>query len=137
MAFKTHKIALNPDTEQRNWFSQQCGYARFAYNAGLSAFKKEPRHWKELNKAFNKAKRDIEWAAGMDQRAAVFGIKNLGDAISRWHSGQNGFPKFKKRGHRQSYSTDPASVSVEKKRIKLPKIGWIRTYESLRFEGKS
>ena len=36
----------------------------------------------------------------MDQRAAVFGIKNLGDAVSRWRSGQNRFPKRKKRRDR-------------------------------------
>ena len=72
----------------------------------------------------------------MDQRAAVFGIKNLGDAVSRWRSGQNRFPKRKKRRDRQSYSTDPHSVKVEGKHIKLPKIGWVDMFEALRFEGE-
>ena len=88
MSLKTHKIALNATQEQQRWFAQQCGYARFAYNYALSDFKETPRHWKELNKRFNNTKRDIEWTADMDQRAAVFGIKNLGNAVSRWRSGQ-------------------------------------------------
>ena len=136
MALKSHKIALDVTDEQRVWFSQQCGYARFAYNCALSDYKNEPHHWKELNKRFNIAKRDIDWTRGMDQRAALFGIKNFGDAISRWRKGQNRFPKKKRRRDRQSYSTDPSSVSIKSKRIRLPKIGWVRMFEKLRFKGE-
>ncbi|MCG9133822.1 helix-turn-helix domain-containing protein, partial [Candidatus Poribacteria bacterium] len=39
MALRSHKIALRPSKSQKAWFSQQCGYARFAYNAALSDFK--------------------------------------------------------------------------------------------------
>ena len=136
MALKSHKIALDVTDEQRVWFSQQCGYARFAYNCALSDYKNEPHHWKELNKRFNIAKRDINWTRGMDQRAALFGIKNFGDAISRWRKGQNRFPKKKRRRDRQSYSTDPSSVSIKSKRIRLPKIGWVRMFQKLRFKGE-
>ena len=136
MAIRSHKIALDTTVDQRSWFSQQCGYARFAFNHALSDFKDESRHWKELNKRFNIAKRGIKWAKDMDQRAALFGIKNLGDAISRWRSGQNRFPKKKKRRDRQSYSTDPTSVTIKGKRIRLPKIGWVRMFQKLRFKGE-
>ena len=61
MAIRSHKIALDPMVEQRSWFSQQCGYARFAFNHALSDFKvSESGHWKELNKRFNIAKRGID-----------------------------------------------------------------------------
>ena len=131
----SHKIALDATAEQCTWFSQQCGYARFAFNYALEDYNNEPRHWNELNKRFNIAKRAIDWTSDMDQRAALFGIKNLGDAISRWKSGQNRRPKKKRRRTRQSYSTDPNTVKVEWKRIKLPKIGWVRMYEKLRHKG--
>ena len=39
MALKAHKIALRATEKQRSWFAQQCGYARVAYNYGLSDFK--------------------------------------------------------------------------------------------------
>ena len=39
MAFSTHKIALRPTDTHRAWFTQQCGYARFAYNSALADFK--------------------------------------------------------------------------------------------------
>ena len=136
MAIRSHKIALETTGDQCSWFSQQCGYSRFAFNHALSDFKDQSRHWKELNKRFNIAKRAIEWTRDMDQRAALFGIKNLGDALSRWRSGQNRFPKRKKRRGRQSYSTDPGSVVVKGKRIRLPKVGWVRMFQKLRFKGE-
>ena len=132
----SHKIALDVTDAQRMWFSQQCGYARFAYNYALGDSNAQPRHWKELNKRFNLAKLGIEWTGSMDQRAALFGIKHLGDAIRRWQSGQNRRPKQKKRRNRQSYSTDPNTVKVAWKRIKLPKIGWVRMFQKLRHKGE-
>ena len=136
MAIRSHKIALDTTDEQRSWFSQQCGYARFAFYHALLDFKDEPRHWKELNKRFNIAKRSIDWAKDMDQRGALFGIKNLGNAISRWRSGQSRFPKKKKRRDRQSYSTDPNSVTIKGKRIRLPKFWRVRMFQKLRFKGE-
>ena len=131
----SHKIALDATDDQCTRFSQQCGYARFAFNYALSDYNDESRHWKELNSRFNKAKRDIDWTRKMDQRAALFGIKHLGDAISRWKSGQNRRPKKKRRRDRQSYSTDPNTVEIVGKRIRLPKIGWVRMYQKLRHKG--
>ena len=140
MPYKSHKIALEPTDAQKVWFAQQCGYARFAYNAALADFKAEldadnSRTFIDLNNRFNKAKKDIDWTKGLDQRAALYGIKNLSEGIKRWKDKLNGFPKFKKRGSRQSYTTDEQSVKVEGKRIKLPKIGWVRMFQELRFEG--
>ena len=132
----SHKIALGATVDHCTWFSQQCGYARFAFNHALEDYNDEPRPWKELNKRFNIAKRGIDWTGNMDQRAALFGIKNLGDAISRWRSGQNRRPKKKRRRDGQSYSTDPNSIKIEGKRIRLPKIGWVRMYQKLRHKGE-
>ena len=141
MALKSHKIALRPTDAQKAWFAQQCGYARFAYNAALSDFKSgldadDYRSFIDLNNRFNKAKKAIGWTKGMDQRAALYGIKNLSEGVKRWKDKINRFPKFKKRGCKQTYTTDEQSVKVEGKRIKLPKIGWVRMFQELRFSGE-
>ena len=49
---------------------------------------------------------------------------NLKDAIGRWQSGQNRFPKFKKRSHGQSYQADSGrgTIPVVGQRIKFPKL---------------
>ena len=140
MALRSHKIALRPTDAQKSWFAQQCGYARFAYNAALNDFKSgldadDYRSFIDLNNRFNKAKKEIRWTKDMDQRVALYSIRNLSEGIKRWNDKLNRFPKFKKRGSRQSYTTDEQSVKVEGKRIKLPKIGWVRMFEALRFKG--
>ena len=138
---KTHKIALRPNRDQIAWFYQQCGYAKFAYNNALSDFKAGLsdnvfRSEIDLNNRWNKRKYEHDWVKAQDQRAGLYAIKNLGRAIENWKEKRAGFPKFKKRGCRHSYTTDEQAVRMEGKRIKLPKIGWIRTFEELRFQGK-
>ncbi len=141
MPYKTHKITLDTTFKQRRWFSQQCGYARFAYNQALSDFKvgldnDNFQSWRTLNNNFNKSKKRYEWTRSQDQRAALYAIKNLGQAIANWISKRAKFPKFKKRGIRDAWTTDEQSVRVEGKRIKLPKIGWCKMRQALRFVGK-
>ena len=137
---KTHKIALNPNRDQIAWFYQQCGYAKFAYNAALSDFKTELASdnflsMYDLNKRFNQKKKTFDWTSSQDQRAAMYAVHNLGKAIENWVAKRAGFPKFKRRGCKHSYTTDEQAVRMEGKRIKLPKIGWVKTYEELRFSG--
>ena len=138
---KTHKIALDPNREQVAWFYQQCGYAKFAYNNALSDFKAGLsesifRSEIDLNNRWNKRKYEHDWVKAQDQRAGLYAIKNLGSAIENWKENRAGFPKFKRRGCKHSYTTDEQVVRMEGKRIKLPKIGWVKTFEELRFVGK-
>ena len=138
---KTHKITLNPNRDQIAWFYQQCGYAKFAYNSALSDFKTELANDNflslyDLNKRFNAKKKTFDWTKAQDQRAAMYAVHHFGRAIDNWVSKRAGFPKFKRRGCKHSYTTDEQSVKVLGKRIKLPKIGWVKTFEELRFRGK-
>ena len=138
---KSHKIALRPTDAQKTWFAQQCGYARFAYNAALADFKAslDDNDWHsfiDLNNRFNRRKRAFDWTKDMDQRAALYAIRNLSEGVKRWKDKLNKFPRFKKRRHRQSYTTDEQAVKTEGKRIKLPKIGWVKMFQELRFKGE-
>jgi len=141
MPLKTHKIALNPNNKQRAWFSQQCGYARFAYNHALADFKAgldndEFLSPSTLNERFNVAKKAYAWTKAQDQVVANKSIfVHLSAAIANWVGKRAKFPKYKKRGKRDSFTTNNQSVRVEGKRIRLPKIGWIKMFEELRFIG--
>ncbi len=73
--YKSQKIALDANNKQRNWFAQQCGYARFAYNYALADFKSELAKdnflsASELNKRFNVAKKEYAWTKSQDQVVA-------------------------------------------------------------------
>ena len=124
--YKTHKIALNPNNIQRNWFAQQCGYARFAYNQALADFKSELAKDNflsaaKLNKRFNTDKKELSWTKDMDQVVAnksIFG--NLSAAIDNWIGKRGKFPKFKRRGKHDSFTTNNQSVEVKGKSIRLP-----------------
>ena len=139
---KTHKIALNPNNKQRRWFSQQCGYARFAYNHALADFKTELKNDNflsaaKLNERFNAEKKNYIWTNDMDQVVAnksIFG--NLSAAIANWVGKRAKFPKFKKRGKRDTFTTNNQFVEVQGKQIKLPKIGLVKMFEELRFVGR-
>ena len=134
---KTHKITLRPNLDQIAWFYQQCGYAKFAYNSALFDFKTDTQlSMYALNKRFNQKKKAFDWTKAQDQRAAMYAVHNLGKAIDNWKAKRAKFPKFKKRGCKHAYTTDEQAVRMEGKRIKLPKIGWVRTFEKLRFVGK-
>ena len=141
---KTHKIALDPNNVQATLFAQHAGYARVAYNHALADFKDglDNNEWRshfDLRKRFNAIKRETYgWCDELSQHAAKNAIyNNFKDAVARWRSGQNKFPKFKKRKHGQSYQADngKGTVIVEGNRIKLPRIGWVRMHEPLRYLG--
>ena len=143
MSLRTQKIQLNPNNKQSTLLAQHCGYARVAYNAALSSFKSglDDGKWKtlyDIKKEFNARKRDIfPWCDEMSQNASKNAIHHFSDAVKRWKSGQNRFPVPKNRSGKQSYQADNGtnSVRVERKRVQLPVIGWVRMTEELRWTG--
>ena len=143
MSLRTQKMRLMPNNKQATLMAQHCGYARVAYNAALSSFKSglDEDNWKtlyDIKKEFNAKKREVfPWCDAMSQNASKNAIHNFNDAVKRWRSGQNRFPKPKNRSGKQSYQADNGtnSVKVYKKRVKLPAIGWVRMREELRWTG--
>ena len=144
MNLRTQRIELNPNNKQATLMAQHCGYARVAFNFALSSFKAglaadEWRSHYNIMREFNAVKRErFDWCDDLSQNASKNAIHNFGDAVKRWKSKQNRFPVYKKRSDRISYQADNGvgTVEVYKKRIKLPKIGWVRMREELRFTGE-
>ncbi len=86
-----------------------------------------------LDKRFNQRKKSYEWTSDMDQVVAQKSIfVNLAAAIKNWVDKQARFPRFKRRGKKESFTTNNQFVEVRGKYIKLPKIGWVRMHQSLR-----
>jgi len=124
--------------------SQHAGYARVAFNFALSSFKVglDQDEWRshiDIKREFNAVKYDkFDWCEALSQNASKNAIHNLGDAVKRWKDGQNRFPVYKKRSGKCSYQADngEGTVEVYKKRVNLPKIGWVRMREELRWTGE-
>ncbi len=144
MAIRTQKIVLDPNNKESTLMAQHAGYARVAYNFALSSFKAgldedEWRSYIDIKREFNAVKYDkFDWCSDLSQNASKNAIHNLGDAITRWKKGQNKFPVYKNRSGKCSYQADngQGTVEVYKKRVNLPKIGWIRMREELRYTGE-
>ena len=143
MQRRNQQIELNPNNKQATLMSKHAGYARVAYNFALSSFKvgldnDEWRTYVDIKREFNAVKYDkFDWCKELSQNASKNALHNLGDAVTRWKKGQNSFPVYKKRSDRISYQADngTGTVEVDKKRINLPKMGWVRMREELRYKG--
>ena len=144
MERRSQQIELNPNNKQATLMSKHAGYARVAYNFALSSFKAgldtdEWRTYLDIKREFNAVKYDkFHWCSELSQNASKNAIHNLGDAVARWKKGQNSFPVYKKRSDRISYQADngTGTVEVHKNRMNLPKIGWVRMREELRYKGR-
>ena len=143
LTLRSQKIELNPNNKQSTLMSQHAGYARVAFNFALSSFKvgldaDEWRNYIDIKREFNAVKYDkFNWCSDLSQNASKNAIHNLGDAVTRWKKGQNKFPVYKNRSGKWSYQADNGlgTVEVYKKRVKLPKIGWVRMREELGWTG--
>ena len=143
MALRAQKIALNPNKAQERSFDQHCQYAVLAYNAAHSDFRVglDAGEWRcvyALKRIFNTRKKEVfPEHANCSQYVAKNTIHNFCDAVARWKSGQNHFPKRKRRNSRPSFQIDNGvdSVRIDDTHIKLPKIGKVRIHEKPRWTG--
>ena len=151
---KTHKVRLVTNNAEATLLARHQGYARFAFNHALADFREgldagEWRGEKTLRPRFNAVKRTLApWSASLSQNASKYAIVELGQAIEAFgtyrkavRAGKKanpvGFPRFRKRSSASGFRADngPGTVRLEGKSIRLPKVGTLRTRESLRFDG--
>ena len=152
-----HKIVLDPNPAQENYFARACGTARFAYNWALAEWNRQYKAGERpseaaLRRQLNSLKDDaFPWMREVTKNAPQQAIKNLGTAFKNYFADlkkpkrQRRFrhPQVKKKGKHDSFRADngadkdhPNAVEVDDKRVKLPVIGWVKMRESLRFVGK-
>ena len=121
--------------------SKHAGISRFTYNWGLATWKAlykeglKPNHLL-LKKFFNNnVKPVLSWIKekGICQKVTEFAFDNLGKAFKSFFAKRGDYPRFKKKGLNDSFSINSGGKPIEigGKRIKLPTIGWVSTYEAL------
>ena len=129
-----NEIKLYPSGEQKGKIKHNCHLARFVWNQSLvlkrdfysAGLKLNHYH---LNEFFNDYKEDKDWIKSGDQWALQYVImRDMPDSFNRFFRGQNGYPKFKKKKFISSgsYYSSSVNIKVEKNKIKIPKIGWIK-----------
>lgn len=144
-----HKIELKPNNKQATYFAKGCGVARFAYNWALSEWKKQYQQEQKPNEAnlrkrFNSIKiEEFPWMLEVTKSAPQQAIKDLGQAFTRFFKKKSKYPRFKKKGKHDSFRVDNGpttigsnAVQIKDNKIKIPKLGWVRMTETLRFKGQ-
>lgn len=154
---RAYKIALDPNDRQRTAFIRHAGAARWAYNWGLSTWKRLYAERKtaiegtgekvgkitdamDLHKRLNALKGlpsedgGVPWMYEVSKCAPQEALRDLERAykntFQRLSEGKKGgFPRYKSKHRNRKSFRLTGSIAVENRRIRLPVIGWVRLAE--------
>lgn len=142
---KAYKYRIYPNKEQRVYLAKTFGCARFIYNKMLGDRIKTYEENKELDIKEMKYptpaqyKKEFEWLKEVDSLALANAQINLDKAYKNFFRDKsNGFPKFKKKGNANSYTTNNQNdtVCIEGNYIKVPKLkSMIKIKQHREFDG--
>ena len=126
---KVYKFRLYPNQEQKQLFAKTFGCSRAIWNMMLAD---KIKHYEETKETLYNTpaqyKKEFPWLREVDSLALANVQLNLQTAYKNFFRSGFGFPKFKKKNHRQSYKTNyekGANILLNGK-IKLPKAGWVK-----------
>jgi putative transposase len=143
-----HRIRLDPNNVQRTRLARAAGAARFAYNWALTEWKRQYEASKSdpalkrpneaaLRRQLNSIKRDqFPWLLEVTKCAPQMAIKQLGRAFDNFFVGRARYPKLRRKGKDDRFTISNDEFRVEGKSIRIPKLGWVRIREALRFTGR-
>lgn len=70
------------------------------------------------------------------KNAPQMAIQQLGCAFKIFFEGRARYPRYRRKGREDRFTLTNDQFSVEDKRIRIPKLGWLRMCESLRYTGR-
>ncbi|MFI6957081.1 RNA-guided endonuclease InsQ/TnpB family protein [Nocardia sp. NPDC050408] len=144
---RVHKIHLEPNNMQATGLARAAGCARFAWNWGLAWWQSEYAKYKagqrdttpgqfEARRVLNSVKRDeFPWMLESTKCAPQEALINLGRAFENFFQKRAKYPRFKKRGVRDSFKLSSGQFAVTENRLRVPNVGWIMMSEIPRFTG--
>lgn len=143
-----HRIRLDPNNIQMTWLERCAGTARFIWNWGLARWNElykagEKPFWQMFNAELNARKAtEFPWMAELPWKITNGALSDLGTAFAnffrRVKAGQKpGYPRFKKRGRcKEAFAIEGRALVFDGRKLRIPKLGWVRMREALRFPGK-
>ena len=131
------KYELNPNGSQKEQIKRACGCCRLVYNTMLdrkiSAYKESGKTISalELINQLPELTSEKEFLKEVPSQSLQQAIRNLDSAYSNFfRKNGSGFPKFKKKGARDSFRIPVAcSVNYENWTVKVAKIGVVRLFK--------
>lgn len=141
---KAHQIQLNPTKAQKVFFAKSSGVARFSYNWALAKWKElyengeKPSAYSLIKLQNSIKKLEFPWMREVTKCAPQYAIHNLESAYKKMWKEGSGHPKFKKKGEKDSFVAVENKICFKQRDFKIwiPRLGWVKCHENLRFEGK-
>lgn len=125
---KSYKYKLNPDKEQIVLLNKHFGSIRFIYNYFLNERKKEYEtnknniNYYDNAKSLTELKKNYEyfWLNEINSQSLQYSLKNLETAYKNFFRFEKGFPKFKSKKSKNTF-TVPQFVKLINGKLKIPK----------------
>jgi putative transposase len=125
---KAYKYKLLPNDEQKCLLNKHFGSIRFIYNHFLNERKNEYETNKNTLNYYDNAKSLTElkkddnhkWLKEINSQSLQYSLKCLDGAYQNFFKYKKGFPKFKSKKHKNSFSV-PQSVNVIDNELNIPK----------------
>ena len=123
---KSFKYRLYPTNNQKELLEKHFGSTRFIYNLALetkiTAYNgnKIILSWFDLQQQLVDLKQEYSWLKEINSQSLQSVILNLDNAYKRFFKTKKGFPKFKKKSNKNSFSI-PQSVTVINNKLFIPK----------------
>ena len=142
------KYALRPNAEQQRDLCRFAGCCRFVFNQALALQKAHYEAGRKYIGYVAMAKLLTQWRRATEtpwlKQAPVHplqhALKDLERSYQNFFAGRAGFPRFKRKAHRQSFRYPDAQqfeIDESHSRIFLPELGWIRYRNSRDILGKA
>ncbi|MDJ0516426.1 MAG: transposase [Trichodesmium sp. MO_231.B1] len=133
------KTKLKVNNKQKTLLAKHAGVARHAYNWGLATCITEYQSTKKRLSAITLHKRLVRevksqnpWYYEVSKCAPQQALRNLERAFKNFFTiPKRGFPKFKKKGKKDSFYLEGSIKILKGNYITLPRIGIVKTYEIL------
>ena len=140
---KSFKVRIYPNEEQKVLIDKTFGCARYIYNFMLNLKQKWYKYhnislsFYIMSKILTELKRHKTWLKEVDKWSLINAVKDLDSAYQNFFKRGYRYPKFKsKKRDKLSYRTnDKLQLDQNNKKIRIPKVGWIRFRDKSKFNG--
>ena len=140
---KSFKVRIYPNEEQKVLIDKTFGCTRYIYNFFLNLKQKLYEYhnislsFYNMSKILTELKRHKTWLKEVDKWSLINAVKDLDFAYQNFFKRGYRYPKFKsKKRDRLSYRTnDKLQLDQNNKKIRIPKVGWIRFRDKSNFNG--
>jgi transposase len=134
-----HKYRLYPKPQQIQMLNEHCGQTRAIYNACVAQAEFWHRGWRGARTPSHneRAKQLVElrhcdqfsWLGEGSSSVQQSALRDFDSAMQKFFKGITGFPNFKKRGQKESFTIRDVSVKIYNRTqaaIYVPKLGFVR-----------